>query len=176
MQPELFPGVQTRQLRPPLFPGRYLRVRVAYEDMMFAALSLILVLLGGFCLGVERGKRLAGPSPLPTSASAGVASVQKLDLPIQPPPAVPKNPSGSLQPVSEPTGLYVIQLASYLDAQAAGAEAERPRRRGFHAQVVKQGRYFELRAAGYRSRTEAIASLENLKRTYRDGFIKRVSS
>ncbi|GEM_PF-2426943 len=195
MQPELFQDLPTepqgRRFHPPLFPSRFLRVRVAYEDLIFGVLSLLLILLAGFCLGVERGKRMAHPSlenslpvvDLPAASlhgphDAAPGSTTSLREPLEElkvtPRAVPRPPPEGIQK-GESAVSYAIQLASYLDEPSARNEAQRLRRQRFNAQVVKQGKYFELRVSGYRSRTEAVAPLATLRKTYRDGFIKRVS-
>ncbi len=197
MQPELFEDLraepQSRGFHPPLFPHRFIRLRIAYEDLIFAALSLILLLLGGFCLGVERGKRLdvhpsvAASQPVEVQAASEQEPVGRVAPPSEmaiPAPSVkaavlpaesavvsssrPGSKSGS-------GGPYAIQLASYLDAQSARVEADRLRRRGFDPRVVRHGKYFELRLVGYGSRTEAMAPLNRLKKIYHDGFIKRLS-
>ena len=167
MQTELFQELQAesrdRRFRPPLFPQRFLRVRVAYEDLIFAFLSLILVLLAGFCLGVERGKRLVKEPPVVSLPASTVSMSDPSEAKVS-------------EPLFNPGGQYAVQLASYLDRQAAQMEADRLRRKGFNAQVVKQGKYYELRVAGYRSRTEAMGSLAGLKKIYHDGFVKHLSS
>jgi hypothetical protein len=70
----------------------------------------------------------------------------------------------------------VIQLASYNGERSAREEAARLSKRGIQAQVIPQGRYFELRAVGFRTRAEAKGALGALSKTYRDAFIKRLSS
>jgi len=190
MQPDLFGDLRaephSRGFQPPLFPHRFIRLRVAYEDLIFSALGLILLLLGGFCLGVERGKQLE----LHPTADAAVAAPQPNA--VQPP--IMAIPAPSVKAVVVPTeavvnrpaakvnskrdaggGPYAIQLASYVDAQSARVEADRLRRRGLDPRVVKQGKYFELRLAGYRSRSEAMVPLSQLKKVYHDGFIKHLS-
>lgn len=169
MQPELFQNLgdesQPKGNRPSLFPHRYLRVRVAYEDLVFVSLSLVMVLLGGFCLGVERGKRL---SSAPVLGENPVVSVPVLK------PAVPLVEVASAKTV--PSDAYVIQCASFRDLRVAQKESVRLKRQGFDARVVKQGRYYELRVVGYRARAEALDALPALKKTYQDGFVKRLSS
>ena len=200
MQQELFSELSRKpESRPsrfhfPLFPGRFLTVKVAYEDLVCGLLSLVLLLLGGFCLGVERGKQLGASGvsvvlPLitqetqdasETGSGAPAGSLETgltqeaLTVPVGvPKPAVP----AARGPILANAGqLYVIQLASYVGARSARSEAERLRRRGVQTRVIKQGRYFELRAVGFRSREEARVSLITLRKTYRDAFIKRVSS
>ncbi|MBI3333263.1 MAG: SPOR domain-containing protein [Candidatus Omnitrophica bacterium] len=178
MQEELFQDLEAqprlRRSAAPLFPQRFLRVRVAYEDLIFSSLSFLLVLLAGFCLGVERGKRLADHpvAAPPAQAEWAVANAGlRPSLAVEPPAEKPQPPV-----MAAANGLYAIQLASYLDTHAAQAEAQRLNRQGFNAQVVKQNRYYELRVIGYRSREQATASLATLRKVYRDGFIKRLSS
>lgn len=187
-----------------MFPGRFLRLRVAYEDLIFGTLALALVLLAGFCLGIERGKRL-GTLLLPSDQVAGIASAQGSRERLEPPmvgiasaqapvrpaarPAEPVLPvirvstpvvSGSAVSKSEAQdlaeGAYAIQLASYNGERSAKEAAARLSKQGIQAQVVSQGRYFELRATGFQTRAEAKAALGGLSKTYRDAFIKRLSS
>lgn len=187
MQPELFQDLPTesaqRRFEPPLFPSRFIRVRVAYEDLIFSALGFLLVLLAGFCLGVERGKRFTteptapwmATNATPAAASAAVAG-ESLPLPSEPVdlkgPSIARD-AAFLKPGQ---GRYAIQLASYLDSQSAQAEAIRLRRQRFRAEVVKQGKYFELRVTGFQSREEAKTHLAILRKTYHDGFIKQLST
>ena len=181
MQPELFEELQTQPSQrrfqlPSLFPHRFLRLRLAYEDVIFGSLSLILVLLAGFCFGVERGKRL---TPVEQAVKPTVVVAVAGPVPV---PA--KNPSMPVIPVaavshvseSEPGVHYAIQLASYVDMKVAQAEVQRLRRIGFNSMAVKQGKYIELRVIGYRSRAEAMNSLGALRKMYHDGFVKRLSS
>lgn len=190
MQPELFREVEfdqrPRRFQAPLFPHRFLRLRVAYEDLIFVTLGLILALLAGFCLGVERGKHVAAASGQSVSMpGVSVSPLKTQEIPVIPVPERPRpvnavrsmtsvSPAAAKTPVLK-NGPYVIQLASYGDAGAARAEQERLRRQGFNAQVIKQGKYFELRVIGYQSKSDAVSSLAALKRTYHDGFIKRLS-
>lgn len=206
-QPELFPNTsedqRPRRLPFPLFPGRFLRVKVAYEDMIFGALGLILLLLGGFCMGVERGKgfvsrdgiletspgvssavahaaaRPAAESPAPAGSSRGGPGEPAVPvLPVLPViPAAVSSPSQ--EKLSDPLssrGTYVIQLASYVGMPSAQEEVRRLGRQGVFAQVIHQGKYFELRAVGFRSRADAEQAWTGLRKTYRDAFIKRLPS
>lgn len=168
MQPELFPAQsfpRAHAQRPVLFPHRFFRIRVAYEDLICVLLGVTLLLLAGFCLGVERGKKLTAAALHP--ADERVAS---------PPPRELKVAQAAAKASSVGQGSYVIQLASYLDRRPAEQEALRLTRQGFLAQVVPQGRYFELRAGGFRSREEAMGPLAALRKTYHDGFVKRIAS
>lgn len=174
MQPELFEEIPASRERPrrvqaPLFPSRFVRIRVAYEDLIFGCLAGILLLLGGFCVGVERGRHLVNPPekrPVPLLALAQ----EELSLPMKSPTSAPKVSLASSE------GTFAIQLASYIGSQAAQMEARRLRQQGLKAEVVAQGKFFELRVSGFASRSEALAQLMILRKTYHDAFIKPVSS
>ncbi|MBI3323578.1 MAG: SPOR domain-containing protein [Candidatus Omnitrophica bacterium] len=198
-----FPGEKRpARFQLPVFAGRFLRIRVAYEDLIFGTLALALVLLAGFCLGVERGKRV-GVGPMLADQGVGTASAQapreRPELSAgaaagpasagraaraaeQPLPVIRVSTpvvTGSAVSRSEARdlaeGAHVIQLASYNGERTAREEAARLSKRGVRAQVIPQGRYHELRAVGFRTRAEAKAALALLSKTYRDAFIKRLS-
>lgn len=191
LQPEFFPDLPPDQKPKHFqfvnFPGRFFRLRVAYEDAVFTVLGLLLVVLAGFCLGVERGKQL-GPQ-MEVVSMAGVATAQNLPVAESVRPAVPAAAPRKSIPiipaavspvpapaVSEPaaSGGFAIQLATYMGQQAAQEEVRRLAKNGVRAQVIKQGKYLELRAAGYRSKQEAKAALAGLRKKYPDSFLKRV--
>lgn len=201
-QPELFKDLPSEQkpkrFQLAHFPGRFLRFRVAYEDAVFTLLGLILVLLAGFCVGVERGKRM-GPEPAvfnlagvatarennpvteapPVMPSAARASAPRKALPVIPagvsPAPAPAVRADAAAPAGSKGG-FAIQLATYVGQDAAQEEVKRLVKRGIRAQVLKQGRYYELRAGGYRSKSEAKQALVTLRGNYPDAFMKSVST
>lgn len=189
LQPEFFPNLPLDQKpkhpRFLNFPGHFLRLRVAYEDAVFTLLGLVLLVLAGFCLGVERGKQL-GPQ-LEIVSMAGVATAQNLSIAAparaaaaQPRKAIPVIPA-AVSPLPAPavfkpavSGGFAIQLATYMGQQAAQEEVRSLGKKGVRAQLLKQGKYLELRAVGYRSKQEAKAALAELRKKYPDAFLKRV--
>ncbi|MBI4227490.1 MAG: hypothetical protein HY600_04335, partial [Candidatus Omnitrophica bacterium] len=62
-QPELFTEFQAPS-KPPWWarywrvPQRFVVMRLAAEDLVLAAIAALMIMVLGFCLGVERGKRL----------------------------------------------------------------------------------------------------------------------
>lgn len=177
---------------------------MAYEDLIFGTLTLALVLLGGFCLGVERGKRVGiipllagqgisaasaqapreqpGPSAAAASGASGKASDGRASTPVGKSlpvirvstPVVSGSAVSKAEARDLAEGAYAIQLASYNGERTAREEKARLSKRGIQAQVVRQGRYYELRAVGFRTRAEAKHALGTLSKTYRDAFIKRL--
>ena len=184
-QPELFQNLPSEQkprhFRLAHFPGRFFRLRVAYEDAVFAMLGFVLVVLAGFCLGVERGKRV-GPQPQPIE-TIGIATARESMPALLLVPAAPSRKSVPVTPVAVSAipaqrpemGDFVIQLATYNGPSSADEEGRRLAKRGIQTQVVKQGPLLELRAVGYRSKPAAKAALGVLRQNYPDAFLKRVS-
>ena len=195
-QPELFgdlpPDHKPKHFQFANFPGRFLRLRVAYEDAVFTLLGLVLVVLAGFCLGVERGKQL-GPQ-LQIVSAVGVATAREsvsvpeaarveIPAPAQPRRPIPIIPAAvpvAARPAPDASapagGGFAIQLATYAGPEMAQQEVRRLAKKGVHAQVLKQGKYLELRAVGYRSKQEAKSALAGLRKMYPDAFLKRVSN
>ena len=195
-QPELFRDLPSDQKPKHFqfanFPGRFLRLRVAYEDAVFTLLGLVLVVLAGFCIGVERGKRL-GPQaeivsaegvatarenvPVPgTARTVAVAPAQpRKPIPIIPA-AVPAAPQSASEAPLPAGGGFAIQLATYTGQEMAQQEVLRLTKKGVRAQIIKQGKYLELRAVGYRSKQEAKTALAGLRAKYPDAFLKQVSN
>jgi len=196
LQPELFPGIPSDQkpkhFRFADFPGRFLRFRVAYEDAVFTLLGLVLVVLAGFCIGVERGKQL-GPQVQVLSAVGVAAARENIPAPgavrpaaapasAQPRRAIPVIPAAVVvAPVmadapAQAGGGVAIQLATYAGPEMAQQEVLRLAKKGVRAQVIRQGKYLELRAVGYRSKQEAKQALAGLRSKYPDAFLKQVSN
>ena len=196
-QPELFgdlpPDRKPKHLQFANFPGRFLRLRVAYEDAVFTLLGLVLVVLAGFCLGVERGKQL-GPQ-LQIVSAVGVATAResvvipeaaRAEIPAPAPlrrpiPIIPAAVPVAARPAPDASsapagGGFAIQLATYAGPEMAQQEVRRLAKKGVHAQVLKQGKYLELRAVGYRSKQEAKSALAGLRKMYPDAFLKQVSN
>jgi len=205
LQPELFHEFQQAATRPwwarrwrP--PQRYLILRVAYEDLILAAIGGLMILVLGFCAGVERGKRMTVASALlgspgslaPTAPVAGPVvrpPVAPATMPVRPPVAQPTPrpsagtkvagySSGGGVPVQwtgrarGPSARYVVQVASFIDRHAATVAQTRLTQRGFRATVVSRGRYHVLYAEGFSTHAQAAQAADRLRKAYRDCFVR----
>jgi len=206
LQPELFREFQQAAARPWWarrwrLPQRYLILRVAHEDLILAAIGGLMILVLGFCAGVERGKWMTvvrAPSGLPVSPVPAAEPVVR--SPVEPPPSpvrppvvqpaprpstgtkVAGYPSGGGVPVQwtgrapGPSARYVVQVASFVDRHAAAVAHTRLTQRGLRAAVVPQGRYYVLYAEGFSTHAQATEAAARLRKAYRDCFVRKLTS
>ena len=202
-QPELFNQFQAPS-RPPWWarywrsPQRFLVLRIGYEDVVLAAIGGLMVVVLGFCLGVERGRSIAFArassdtrEAVPAVRSAPIevpASVLAPALPI--PPRIstdsPTRPAALRTKVAAASGgrttalagpeagRYVVQVASFADREAAETARTRLAGKGFRASVVTKGRYYVLFAGGFATYAQATESANRLRGAYRDCFIRKL--
>ena len=204
-QPELFGEFQ--QVRPTpwwgrrwRFPQRFVVLRVAYEDLVLAAVGALMVIVLGFCAGVERGRSLvvasaAGETPaaVSTSRSAAPLAVPAVAIPVMPTtpaglaprPAMPRPPlaqpshSSSATKVAQntpaPGGRYVVQVASFADRPSAEAAQRRVTQQGVQGTVAAKGRYYVLYASGFSTYAQATAAATQLRSAYQDCFVRKLT-
>jgi len=205
-QPELFGEFQ--QARPTPWwgrrwrlPQRFVVLRLAYEDLVLAAVGALMVVVLGFCAGVERGRHLvvqsaAGPAVTPavsvsTRPSAPVAPLVPALLPApavvaprplhmapRPPLAQPSQSASATkvaQNASTPTGRYVVQVASFADRPSAEAAQRRVTQHGLQGTVAAKGRYYVLYASGFSTYAQASEAASQLRQAYQDCFVRKLT-
>lgn len=193
-QPELFQEFQA-PTKPPWWARywstsqRFLVLRLAHEDLILSAIGAIMVVVLGFCVGVERGKHLVVASVSPRAISAPVAPAVVLP-PVAPAPAMPTLPTAPSTPQrvvtptrSGPTKVvsaspaidsrYVVQIASFTTRSDAAAAHARLSQRGVRAVLATKGKYHVLYASGFATYAQATAAADRLRPTYRDCFVRK---
>ena len=191
-QPELFNEFQA-PTKPPWWarywrtPQRFLVLRLAHEDMVLGAIGAIMVVMLGFCVGVERGKRIVVASVTPIPAALPPVGATPMLPAIRPPMAQPRvvapaaaGGSGAAtvgSPVSGPTKVvssrYVVQVATYTARDQAVAAQGRLSQRGVTAALATKGKYHVLYASGFATYAQATAAADRLRTTYRDCFVRK---
>lgn len=150
---------------------RFLVLRVAYEDLLLTAIAAVMVLVVGFCLGVERGKRVV-------VALATPAVAQPLPAPaVSVPPVVPALPVRSPIVPPKPAAAdsrYIVQVASFTVRDQAEAARTRLSGYGVQASIVTKGKYSVLYASGFSTYAQATATADRLRPTYRDCFVRKL--
>ena len=173
-QPELFNQFQAPS-RPPWWarywrsPQRFLVLRIGYEDVVLAAIGGLMVVVLGFCLGVERGRSIAFARASSDTREA-VPAVRS--APIEVPasvlaPALPIPPRISTDSPTRPAALRtkVAAASGGRTTALAGPEAGR---------YVTKGRYYVLFAGGFATYAQATESANRLRGAYRDCFIRKL--
>lgn len=196
-QPELFQEFQ----QPPRprwwarywkLPRRYVLVRLAHEDCVLLAIGALMVVVLGFCLGVERGKlivAMAEPPPAKGRSMDFQRAAPAAPIPAVPPslgpgtlPTTP-NRAPATQPTATTSGTrvaqnsrYVVQAASFTDRDSAAQAQAQLSRQGHRATVALKGRYHVLFVEGFRTYAQATEAASLLRKTYGDCFVRKVSS
>lgn len=152
---------------------RFLVLRVAYEDLLLAAIAAVMVLVVGFCFGVERGKRLVVASVPAASVPAPAVPTPMTTMPAAVVPPLPARVPLS-QPKPAAGGRYVVQVASFTARDQAEHARTRLSRYGVQASVLTKGKYHVLYAAGFQTYAQATATADRLRSTYRDCFVRKL--
>ena len=206
-QPELFG--QFQQARPTPWwgrrwrlPQRFVVLRLAYEDLVLAAVGALMVVVLGFCAGVERGRYLVvaqvAPQGLPSVPGEPTSAVSVSTRPVAPvaplvPAPVAPRPlqMGPRPPLAKPLhtasptkvaqsapatgGRYVVQVASFSDRPSAEAAQRRVTQQGLQGMVAAKGRYYVLYASGFSTYAQASEAASQLRQAYQDCFVRKLT-
>lgn len=174
-QLELFahPAVKSANTTQKTIPGPLGGFVAHYERNVLIIICFIVTGIVSFSLGVERGKRLA---------SVKLNSRFDTALKIQPPqdtqqipkPAIEKPQIIIPQQPKENIQGYTIQVATYQTKTYARQEANNLKKKGFLAVVIPKGVHTILCVGNFTDKGAARALLAQLKKRYRDCFIRRL--
>lgn len=159
-------------------PNTFLSYIWNYEKVILIAIGFIIMGTISFSLGVERGRRLA---ILKFNSRLDMATkIQSLDSKNKYQSAVQKQDSSVdqsqpvIKPVKEYIQNYTIQVATYQTKTYAEKEVNALRKKGFSALVSSKGKYNIVYVGNFSSKETAASLLLELKKRYRDCFIKRL--
>lgn len=144
-----------------------------YEKTILLIIGFSIVGIAGFCIGVEKGKRMAS---LPASA------VKVKELPStaiklkQAPQAVKDNVIIKQQmDIDEgPDEGYTIQVASYKTRKFAEKEAGLLKKKGYRVWVVPKGKYTVVCVGNFNNKGSAQSLLSEMKKRYGVCLIRRL--
>ena len=146
-----------------------------YEKVLLFVIAFAATGIISFSLGVEKGKRMAKSTP---GEFRDYAARTQAPLPAQPS-AIPLDIEK--EAVSQPTNKekdllqnYTIQVGSYQTKDQAQKEAQRLKKRGLFTTVVSKGKYLIVCVGNFPNKTKAQTTLVQLKKQYRDCFIRRL--
>ena len=174
IQKELFeefaqPAALRKKILEPGAGKRVYNIRLSNEQLIFAFIGVVILLVICFSLGVERGKRIVIAKKEPPKEE--VIIEKKAETPVEAVEAreIPEEPVIAKR-VSLP---YVIQVAAYKDNIQAEKEKKILEKKGYVTKITKSGKYSIVYVVGFADKKEAENAAGKLKDRYRDCFIKR---
>jgi len=184
-QKELFEFKKTRRLFPKLsdfFPKadfeRNIIFTLTLDRLVFIMIGILMAMVVVYALGVEAGKSRPSGDVQPPPAAAPAAVVAPQAARVEPHPAakaVPRpQPVKAIQPAKMSAKSYTIVAATFTRKDNAAQEVARLRSQGFDASLTQSDVYFQACVGAYAERSvpEAQRDLKNLKRVYKDAYIK----
>ncbi|MFZ2357461.1 MAG: SPOR domain-containing protein [Candidatus Omnitrophota bacterium] len=150
-----------------------------YEKIILVIIVFIITGVVSFSFGVEKGKSIAASrfnSRLDMAINSKVqGTVQAASQQTASPQAqvLTLDEKSSLRPQEE-TGNYTIQVASYQTKKGAQKEAEIIKKKGLSVSVLSKGAYSILCVGNFKDKQKAKLVLVELKKRYRDCFIRRL--
>jgi len=165
-------------------PRRNISIR-QYERYITLFICFIIFGIFSFSLGFERGRRLADNTQRGNVNTAPAGLNKKNVEPKIPRRKIKKDKkdkksrfvrSGKEKTSSSGSGIYTIQIASYLKEKYAKLAAQKFQKQGYHTIVMPKGKYIILCIGSFSSKEKALNSLKKIKKdkNYRDSFIRRL--
>ena len=143
-----------------LVQNKIFMLRFSVEKLIFILIAIVVLVVIVFCLGVELGKNKARPVlPVLVTESAEV-----MDIPA---PATNIN-----TPVSKKGAVYKIHLATYVGKESARRQMLKVNESGFPAYIKASGKFFLLCIGDYHDRQQAEGVLMQVRKKYKDCYIK----
>jgi len=155
----------------------------AHEKAILLVIALCLSWIVGFCLGVEKGKKI-GLAKMSERLDLAFAEKKEKVVAESPKPEVSQKELTQAIPRQIPVETkvkdqtlnslkyYTIQVASHKTKEAALREAEALKKKGFSVLIIQKGDYHVVCVGNYTTKERAKASLEALRKTYRDCYIR----
>lgn len=138
-------------------PLSYIRY---YEKTLLIIIGIAMTGIISFSLGVEKGKNLSMGSAKQIKAKEEAMKEEAV-----------KEPETPQTPQKED---YIIQLASYKTRTYAEKEAELLRKKGLSPLILNKGSYIVLYVGNLPSKKTAQSLLSELKKRYKDCYIRRL--
>lgn len=156
------------------------------DRAVFIAIGVIMVMVVIYAMGVEKGRQLPGEALPQTAASvprpvmdAPVAPNSIAPVKAAPVPLVKAHPTVKASPIVKAPPIvkalpYTIVAVTLSRKDTAVQEAEKLKRMGYIVSIAQSGAYFQVCAGAYADRTGAQSQkdLKNIKRYYKDAYIK----
>jgi len=172
-QPELFdefkkPKRAIDRLREKYVPHKRFFVTISIENLVLISISVIMVVVLFFSLGVERGKRIKVISPVViTERPKEIVEKPKITTPAE-----------EITKISEKKNLtaYTVQVMTIRNEAAADKEINALKKKGHSAFIIPSGEFYQVCIGRYETLEEAKKAKQQLRSRYKDCFEKRTDT
>jgi septal ring-binding cell division protein DamX len=176
-QMELFSQIKTGEAGNTPSSNPFLSFILSYEKTMLVIIGFIITGVICFCVGVEKGKKLAMLESRPAIEQPPAAApmhVAPRQTTHNAAPQEEKIPAPSQATTQDSDDNYTIQVASYQSKASASKQANVLLKKGLAAHVRSKGSYSILCIGKFNSKEKAKAVLTELKKSYGDCYIRRL--
>lgn len=149
---------------------------ISREKLIFSVISVILLYVIFFSLGIERGKKIANRSLNSNMHSTAVALQNKNVENQNQKTTAEKNVSNletTTQIVPELKEFYSIQAAAYSNLSRAEKEASKVRAGGNEAIIDSNGKYHLLLIGKFKDKKDATALKKKLANKYKGCYVRK---
>ncbi len=148
------------------------KIRLPLDILAIAGVTVVILLIVSFSLGVERGKRMVARSSEPIPQE----SLRQLDLADQQLPPESETKAQDPQPAEETAEIeiakdqqkYKIQVASFHKENTAREEAKSLKQSGYPVFIAKKGKYIAIYVGEFDNELEAKSNFQDLRKKYND--------
>lgn len=160
---------------------------ISYENLVFASIIVIMLMVVFFSLGVEKGKRVkiknyvaATAEPFDSTKEKEVsAALKEIGAEISKPEDVNK-PSGSgiaepeIGNAAIPGKPYTIQVVAYKNEKNAKNEIEQLKAEGYDAFILPSKEWFQVCVGRYANKEESKKDFDTLRNRYPTSYFRRI--
>lgn len=153
---------------------RYIR---SYEKIILLIIGFIIASIISFSLGVEKGEKnisLNTNSKMDLAATKTPIDKNRNEEQIVIIAPQKNTETKETDKNKEETNTYTIQVASYQTKVHAQKEIEGFKKRGFSASIVSKGKYTVICVGKFQNKKTAESLLTELRKQYKDCFIRRL--
>jgi len=145
-------------------------LKFSLENLLLFSIGVILSLVIAFSLGVEKGRDIASTATKQTPVKQ-VAAFRSAVVEVS---AAKQAPAINTE-IQIDRQSYIIQAITYVKPELAMKEIKSLKNKGYQSYMAKSGKFYIVYVGLYCSEDEAQNRLKDLKQTYKDSFIKKVS-
>jgi len=161
-----------KRFRKHLFDKNYIRINLSYEQIGIFIILFTVLLSVFFTLGVERGKRIDNQTKVASKSKRIKEPIEKQNNVSQ-----LKKANLTHEKVKEENRLdkyFTIQVVTYKKSFQAEEELNYLNKQGVNSFVINKGKYKHICVGKFKDKEEAKKLLLNLRKRYKDCFIKKL--